>query len=581
MNHFLDTYVLKAPVKSVTNLVDGQLVGNNPARDLSPFIKSSKLELALNIPKSDNSLELQTEAQLQQASDLAMSSAMATLTATPSIPFIASDSFIPLAQPITTQCQPSPARVTRRHSVPTRRASAQAQSKEVPTSKSPACPTQTAAVQKISAPQTRSGGGRKGNPTSLRSRRSSVPPKSTKVQTSAATGVWPVLPQPGMTIMVSVADASQNSAFTSSNCSVSTTGGTSYINVQPPIQVTSGQPTSLPSGVSTSSILVNPVGPGSIQTGSHMVMSTMGLQHVSRLVGGQLATVVVPAGSLSAGVSSFTQPLTKQASQQKSSGSDSSKTRGAPSYGTFTAPVSVLTTSPVKGHTKSAASASRLASSKQSIHPATVSLQLQPLSSTAACSAQQMYLNSVAAGTSMAFTQQGTQLQLVQSHQGRPIVLPASAKPVIGQQRSLGQSILVRAPAAHHAQGQLPLQTFQFLSQQLNVPRQKLGSRSSVTSGVTSTQKQTTAISHPVHFVLTPGQPVPHMVSGKQVVLQLQPTFGRMAQPSTAPQQQAQHVVPHTMQSVALPAQRLVLPLQITTPSSSTPSVTTSIGKPS
>lgn len=556
LDHFLATSVQKAPLKSITSFVDGkvvQRVGRTSAYEVPPCIKRSKVDLALIIPKTDISDEL------QQPSDLVMSPAMASFANMPNVSFLTSDLLLSTSQPTATQCQLSLAKAAQQHPVPAQRASTQ--NKEAKLS----CPTRTPAVQKLSTPQTRSGG-RKGNPASLRSRRSSVPARTTKVQTSSGTGVWP-----GMKIMVSASDASQNSTSSSS------VSGTGHITVKPTVQATSGQPGNLTSSSSTSSILVNPVGHGSVQTGSHMVMSSLGLQPVSRLVGvaNQLTTVVVPAGSANAGVSSFPQPAT----QQKPSGSDPAKTRSSLSYETFTAPVSVLTTTSAKTQAKSAVSAPRLASPKQTIHPATVNLQIQPLTSTVPCSAQQVYLNSVAAGTTMALAQQGAQLQLVQSQQGQPIVLPASAKPVVGQQRSLGQSILVPAPATYHTQGQLPVQTLQFLSQQLNVPRQKLLPRSLATSGVASTQKQTPAISHPVRFVLTPGQSVPHM---KQVLVQLQPTFGRMAQPSTAPQQQqAQHVVPHTVQSVALPAQSLVFPLQITTPSSSTPSVTTTMGKPS
>lgn len=312
----------------------------------------------------------------------------------------------------------------------------------------------------------------------------------------------------------------------------------------------------------------------------------MGMQTVGRLAGGQLATVVLPTRSMNAGIASLSQAQMRSVPQAKGACPDNSKARPIATTPcvAYTTPLSVLTTSSAKGHLRSTVLPSWIASSKQGLHQAGASLQLQPKSSTATCTVHQLCRSSVAVGTSMTLTQQGGQLQLVPSQHGQSTVI--SAKQLTAQQRTLGQPILVRTPTSYHPQGSFPVQTIQLVPQQLNVSRPKGGSKS-VATGVTSAQRQTpTAVTHPaVRFVLTPRQAVPRMVSGvsgKQVVLQFQPTVGRLTQPAgTLQQQQTRHVAPHSLQSMAVSAPGLVVPIQIAAPSSSTAPAASSTGKTS
>ena len=312
------------------------------------------------------------------------------------------------------------------------------------------------------------------------------------------------------------------------------------------------------------------------QMGSHQVISTMGLQTVGRLTGGKFTTVVLPSRSVNSGVS-LPQAQITVATQKGVHYNDIDSVLSLVNFSAVGTAVSAV--SSARGHVKSLSSPSQIASIQQS--PYHIRGQALAKSNSLTCTIQQLGRSAVGL-TTMAIAQHGSELQLVQGQHCQPIALPASAKQVLGQQRPLGQPILVHAPGSYHSQGAMPVQTVQFLSQQLPVSRPKGGgSKSSVSSGATGAQKLTpTAVSHPaaVRLVFTPGQTVSHM-PGKQVFLQLPPTFGLTQPMQTLQQQPAQHVAPQAMQSMALPASNVVVPLQISASSTSTAPATANTGK--
>ncbi|XP_062507135.1 transcription factor SPT20 homolog isoform X2 [Corticium candelabrum] len=547
LNRFLDSYARTAPLKSVLNRVEGKLSSNKSNSELSPFVKRSSAELALCISNPNKTLFPEPDSQLRQMPDCSLSSVPSQLSI-PSVSFIAPDTFVPTSKAVVTP-RPAPAKVSRRHSVSTpltRKASTS--SKETLHPKSPASsvasPMKTAASVKFTAPLTRSGGVRRGNAVAVRNRRSSLPVSSADVQqTSTSTEQWGV----GGT-----GQAGQMN-IQSSN-SVTKTANESPLSSAAQGSVTAAMVTSrLPSG-SQVSVPTSPMS----QMGSHQVISTMGLQTVGRLTGGKFTTVVLPSRSVNSGVS-LPQAQITVATQK---------------VGT-----AVSAVSSARGHVKSLSSPSQIASIQQS--PYHIRGQALAKSNSLTCTIQQLGRSAVGL-TTMAIAQHGSELQLVQGQHCQPIALPASAKQVLGQQRPLGQPILVHAPGSYHSQGAMPVQTVQFLSQQLPVSRPKGGgSKSSVSSGATGAQKLTpTAVSHPaaVRLVFTPGQTVSHM-PGKQVFLQLPPTFGLTQPMQTLQQQPAQHVAPQAMQSMALPASNVVVPLQISASSTSTAPATANTGK--
>lgn len=250
LDHFLESYARTAPLISVVNHVEGQPTANKSSKDLSPFVKSSNAELALEIPNSNNSFLLQTEAQFHQTTGSTISSVSPPVRTLQGFPFVSPDSFIPTSQPAgTPRSQSGPARVTRRQSVPTpvtRKASAT--SKELSPLRSPSSsvssPTQSPAGQKPSAPQTRSGAVRRGNPASLRNRRTSFPSSSSKVQPSLTRGR--THPYAVASTMASAVDTGQGAmssnsslVFATSNRTVSGTVVAAPLDVQSPISASS------------------------------------------------------------------------------------------------------------------------------------------------------------------------------------------------------------------------------------------------------------------------------------------------------------------------------------------------------